>query len=114
MFWIFVALMAMSLETPIKIRMLQRKLYQKAKEEPDYAAASIPGVNPSLWRHCHNNYRTAGLPRVGVRIDVRTSDQNFNFEEKIHVKSTQLQRFAACRHGADLNSATCRAAHDQP
>jgi hypothetical protein len=24
----------MSLETPIKIRMLQRKLYQKAKEEP--------------------------------------------------------------------------------
>src|ERR1035437_8265598 len=26
----------MSLETPIKIRMLQRKLYQKAKNEPDY------------------------------------------------------------------------------
>src|ERR1019366_8625095 len=26
----------MNLETPIKIRMLQRKLYQKAKEEPDY------------------------------------------------------------------------------
>src|SRR5580658_8215519 len=26
----------MSLETPIKIRMLQRKLYQKAKEEPNY------------------------------------------------------------------------------
>jgi RNA-directed DNA polymerase len=26
----------MSLETPIQIRMLQRKLYQKAKEEPDY------------------------------------------------------------------------------
>ena len=26
----------MSLETPIKIRMLQRKPYQKAKEEPDY------------------------------------------------------------------------------
>src|SRR5437899_8067110 len=26
----------MSLETPIKIRMLQRKLYQKAKEEPSY------------------------------------------------------------------------------
>jgi len=26
----------MSLETPIKIRMLQRKLYQKAKEEPKY------------------------------------------------------------------------------
>jgi RNA-directed DNA polymerase len=26
----------MSLETPVKIRMLQRKLYQKAKEEPDY------------------------------------------------------------------------------
>src|SRR5271156_6022889 len=26
----------MSLETPIKIRMLQRKLYHKAKEEPDY------------------------------------------------------------------------------
>jgi RNA-directed DNA polymerase len=26
----------MSLETPMKIRMLQRKLYQKAKEEPDY------------------------------------------------------------------------------
>src|SRR2546426_5994178 len=25
----------MSLETPIKIRMLQRKLYQKAKEEPN-------------------------------------------------------------------------------
>src|SRR2546429_4476906 len=26
----------MSLETPIKIRMLQRKLYQKAKEDPSY------------------------------------------------------------------------------
>jgi RNA-directed DNA polymerase len=26
----------MSLETPFKIRMLQRKLYQKAKEEPNY------------------------------------------------------------------------------
>jgi RNA-directed DNA polymerase len=26
----------MSLETPIKIRMLQRKLYHKAKEEPNY------------------------------------------------------------------------------
>ncbi len=26
----------MSLETPIKIRDLQRKLYRKAKEEPDY------------------------------------------------------------------------------
>src|ERR1700721_2810482 len=26
----------MRLETPIKIRMLQRKLYQKAKEEPNY------------------------------------------------------------------------------
>jgi RNA-directed DNA polymerase len=28
--------LAMSLQTPIKIRMLQRKLYQKAKDEPDY------------------------------------------------------------------------------
>jgi RNA-directed DNA polymerase len=28
--------LAMSLETPIKIRMLQRKLYRKAKAEPDY------------------------------------------------------------------------------
>ena len=26
----------MSLETPIKIRMLQKKLYQKAKGEPNY------------------------------------------------------------------------------
>jgi RNA-directed DNA polymerase len=26
----------MSLETPLKIRMLQRKLYQKTKEEPSY------------------------------------------------------------------------------
>src|ERR1700683_4997679 len=26
----------MSLETPLKIRMFQRKLYQKAKEEPNY------------------------------------------------------------------------------
>ncbi len=26
----------MSLETPMKIRMLQKKLYQKAKEEPSY------------------------------------------------------------------------------
>ena len=26
----------MSLETPLKLRMLQRKLYQKAKEEPSY------------------------------------------------------------------------------
>ena len=28
--------MAMSLETPLKIRMLQKKVYQKAKEEPNY------------------------------------------------------------------------------
>ncbi len=28
--------MAISLTTPIKIRMLQRKLYRKAKEESDY------------------------------------------------------------------------------
>src|ERR1700693_124701 len=26
----------MSLETPLKIRMLQKKLYQKAKEQPNY------------------------------------------------------------------------------
>ena len=26
----------MSLETPVKIRMLQKKLYQKPKEEPGY------------------------------------------------------------------------------
>ena len=26
----------MSLETPLKIRMLQRKLYPKAKEQPNY------------------------------------------------------------------------------
>ena len=32
----------MSLETPIKIRMLQRKLYQKAKEEPDYRFPANP------------------------------------------------------------------------
>jgi hypothetical protein len=35
----------MSLETPIKIRMLQRKLYQKAKGEPSYRfGGSFPGV----------------------------------------------------------------------
>src|SRR5438876_11940027 len=28
--------LAMSLQTPVKIRMLQRKLYLKAKEEPTY------------------------------------------------------------------------------
>ncbi len=28
--------MAMSLATPLKIRVLQRKLYRKAKAEPDY------------------------------------------------------------------------------
>jgi hypothetical protein len=31
----------MSLETPIKIRMLQRKLYQKAKEEPIVSMPSL-------------------------------------------------------------------------
>ena len=31
----------MSLDTPLKIRMLQRKLYQKAKEEPNSGRSKI-------------------------------------------------------------------------
>jgi hypothetical protein len=42
----------MSLETPIKIRMLQRKLYQRAKEEQREQASGKEHVRPApqiLW-----------------------------------------------------------------
>ncbi|MFN9264024.1 MAG: hypothetical protein ACK6DY_11085, partial [Acidobacteriota bacterium] len=39
----------MSLETPNKIRELQRKLYRKAKEEPDYRFYLLYSVLHFLW-----------------------------------------------------------------
>ena len=41
----------MSLETPMKIRMLQRKLYQKAKEEPNYRFYLHPDLNRCFQAH---------------------------------------------------------------
>src|SRR3954451_10125447 len=82
----------MSLETPIKIRMLQRKLYQKAKEEPNYrfyllydkmyredllahayalakSNQGAPGVDGQSFR----GIETAGLEEwlSGIRNDLR-------------------------------------------
>src|SRR5579862_5714933 len=45
----------MSLETPLKIRILQRKLYQKAKEEP----MSVEWKQPAASRS-----RSSALPRL--------------------------------------------------
>jgi len=82
----------MSLETPIKIRMLQKKLYQKAKEEPNYrfyllydkmwredilwhayelakANKGAPGVDGQSFEHIESEGREEWLQ--GIRSDLR-------------------------------------------
>jgi len=82
----------MSLETPIKIRMLQTKLYQKAKEEPNYrfyllydkmwredillhayelakAHKGAPGVDGQSFEHIESEGRQEWL--AGIRKDLR-------------------------------------------
>jgi RNA-directed DNA polymerase len=82
----------MSLETPIKIRMLQRKLYQKAKEEPNYrfyllydkmwredillhayelakANKGAPGVDGQSFEHIESEGREKWLE--GIRKELR-------------------------------------------
>jgi RNA-directed DNA polymerase len=82
----------MSLETPIKIRMLQKKLYQKAKGEPNYrfyllydkvwredillhayelakANQGAPGVDEQSFEHIESEGRQKWLE--GIRSDLR-------------------------------------------
>ena len=82
----------MSLETPSKIRTLQRKLYRKAKDEPDYrfyllydkvyredilahayelakANKGAPGVDGQSFEHIESEGREKWLE--GIRKDLR-------------------------------------------
>ena len=82
----------MSLETPVKIRMLQRKLYRKAKEEPHYrfyllydkisredvlahayALAKANGGAPGVDGQTFGGIETAGLEQwlAGIRNELR-------------------------------------------
>jgi hypothetical protein len=75
----------MSLETPMKIRMLQKKLYLKAKEEPNYrfyllhdkmyredilahAYALAKSKQGAPWVLCMLPTGARGLPNLGTRI----------------------------------------------
>ncbi len=84
----------MSLETPIKIRTLQRKLYRKAKEEPDYRFYLLydkiyredildsrlrtgevqPGRTGRRWADLHgrSNRKGWGSGWPGIREELRT------------------------------------------
>ena len=66
--------MAMSLETPEKIRTLQRKLYRKAKEEPEYRFYLL---HDKVWRWdiLVHAYLLARENRGAPGVDGETFDQ---------------------------------------
>src|SRR5581483_5290276 len=64
----------MSLETPIKIRMLQRKLYQKAKAEPNYRFYLL---YDKMWREdiLRHSYELAKANNGAPGVDGQSFDQ---------------------------------------
>src|SRR5581483_7008941 len=63
----------MSLETPIKIRMLQRKLYQKAKAEPNYRFYLL---YDKMWREdiLRHSYELAKANNGAPGVDGQSFD----------------------------------------
>ena len=111
--------MAMSLETPIKIRMLQRKLYHKAKEEPNYrfylfcdkicredilnhayALAKSNQGAPGVDGQSFTGIEAAGLGEWlnGIRNDLRAKTYTPQAGRRVKIPKPGGGRAASCRY----------------
>src|SRR5258706_1415887 len=104
----------MSLETPIQIRMLQKKLYQKAREEPNYrfyllydkmwredillhayelakSNKGAPGVDGQSFEHIESEGREKWLE--GIRKDLR--DKTYEPRAESQMSTIHRERASA-------------------